>query len=169
MRTSTRSLERARSAAETVTDPELPMLTLAQLGVLRDVRLEGQRVVVDITPTYTGCPALATMSADVADRLRGEGFDDVEVRVSLHPAWSSDMITPEGRTALARAGISPPGPAPSRSGPVPLTLMPHARVVRCPQCGSPATDLVSEFGATACKALYRCTACLEPFDHVKEI
>lgn len=169
MRTSTRSLERARVVAESVTDPELPMLTLAQLGVLRDVRLEGQRVVVDITPTYSGCPALATMSADVGRRLRAEGFDDVEVRVSLLPAWSSDMITPEGRAALARAGISPPGPAPSRSGPVPLTLMPHARVVRCPQCGSPATDLVSEFGATACKALYRCTSCLEPFDHVKEI
>lgn len=164
-----RSLARARSVAESVTDPELPMLTLAQLGVLRDVRIEGQQVVVEITPTYTGCPALATMSADVVDRLRGAGFDDVEVRVSLQPAWSSDMITPEGRAALVRAGISPPGPAPTRSGPVPLTLLPHARVVRCPQCGSPATDIVSEFGATACKALYRCTACLEPFDHVKEI
>lgn len=162
-------LSRARTVAESVTDPELPMLTLAQLGVLREVQVEGDRVVVDITPTYTGCPALATMSADLVDRLQAAGFDPVEVRVSLHPAWSSDMITPEGRAALAQAGISPPGPAPTRSGPVPLTLLPHARVVRCPQCASPATDLVSEFSSTACKALYRCTDCLEPFDHVKEI
>ena len=164
-----RANERARAVAESVTDPELPMLTLAQLGVLREVKVEGAHVVVDITPTYTGCPALATMSADLVDRLEHAGFDSVEVRVSLSPPWSSDLITADGRTALAAAGISPPGPAPTRSGPIPLSLLPHARVVRCPQCGSPATDLVSEFGSTACKALYRCTACLEPFDHVKEI
>ena len=165
-----RPARRARRVAESVTDPELPMLTLADLGVLRDVDVVGEgHVVVDITPTYSGCPAMATMRDDLVRSLAEAGFPRVDVRVSLHPAWTSDWITPEGRAALAAAGISPPGPAPTSRGPIPLTLLPTARVVRCPQCESPATELVSEFGSTACKALYRCTACLEPFDHVKEI
>ena len=165
-----RPARRARRVAESVTDPELPMLTLADLGVLRDVDVVGEgHVVVDITPTYSGCPAMATMRDDLVRSLTEAGFPRVDVRVSLHPAWTSDWITPEGRAALAAAGISPPGPAPTHGGPIPLTLQPTARVVRCPQCDSPATELVSEFGSTACKALYRCTACLEPFDHVKEI
>ena len=169
-RGTTRTAQRARDVAASVTDPELPMLTLVDLGVLRDVEVVGDgHVVVDITPTYSGCPAMATMRDDLVHRLTGAGFDRVEVRVSLDPAWTSDWITPAGRAALAEAGISPPGPAPVHGGPIPLTLLPTARVVRCPQCDSPATELVSEFGSTACKALYRCTACLEPFDHVKEI
>lgn len=160
----------AQEIAESVTDPELPMLTLADLGVLRDVEVVGEgHVVVEITPTYSGCPAMATMRDDLVHRLERAGFERVEVRVRLEPAWSSDWITPAGRAALAGAGISPPGPAPTHSGPIPLTLQATARVVRCPQCDSPATDLVSEFGSTACKALYRCTSCLEPFDRVKEI
>jgi ring-1,2-phenylacetyl-CoA epoxidase subunit PaaD len=158
--------ERARRTAERVTDPELPMLTLADLGVLRDVEVVGDgHVVVEITPTYSGCPAMAAMRDDLVRELEGVGFDTVEVRVSLHPAWTTDWISPAGRAALAAAGISPPGPAPAHDGPIPLTL----RQVRCPQCDSPATELVSEFGSTACKAQYRCTSCLEPFDHVKEI
>src|SRR5690606_37676608 len=123
----------------------------------------------DITPTYSGCPALATMRDDLVHALRAAGFDHVEVRIRLDPPWSTDWITPEGRAALAAAGIAPPGPAAVHDGPIPLTLSPTARVVCCPQCGSPATDLVSEFGSTACKALYRCMACHEPFDHVKAI
>lgn len=162
--------ERARRTAERVTDPELPMLTLADLGVLRDVEVVGDgHVVVEITPTYSGCPAMAAMRDDLVRELEGVGFDKVEVRISLHPAWTTDWISPEGRAALAAAGISPPGPAPAHDGPIPLTLLPTARQVRCPQCDSAATELVSEFGSTACKAQYRCTSCLEPFDHVKEI
>lgn len=146
------------------------MLSLADLGVLRDVDVvSDSHVVVDITPTYSGCPAMAAMRDDLVRELTTAGFDTVEVRVSLHPAWTTDWITPAGRAALASAGISPPGPAPSTSGPIPLSLLPTARQVRCPQCGSPAAELVSEFGSTACKAQYRCTDCLEPFDHVKEI
>lgn len=164
------TLGRARQVAASVTDPELPMLTLADLGVLREVDVVGDgHVVVDITPTYSGCPAMAAMRDDLVRELTGAGFDRVEVRVSLHPAWTTDWITPEGRAALAAAGISPPGPAPAHDGPIPLTLLPTARQVRCPQCDSPATELVSEFGSTACKAQYRCTSCLEPFDHLKEI
>ena len=170
MKLLSRTTERARRVAERVTDPELPMLSLADLGVLRDVDVvDDSHVVVDITPTYSGCPAMAAMRDDLVRELTGAGFDRVEVRVSLHPAWTTDWITPAGRAALASAGISPPGPAPSSTGPIPLTLLPTARQVRCPQCGSPATELVSEFGSTACKAHYRCTECLEPFDHLKEI
>lgn len=158
--------EHALAVARTVVDPELPMLTLADLGVLRGVALEGEIVVVTITPTYSGCPAMATMRDDLVHALTVAGFADPAVRVQLHPAWSSDDITPEGRARLAEAGISPPGPA---RGPVGLSLLPTRRNLRCPQCGSAEVSLTSEFGATSCKALYRCTACLEPFEHVKEI
>ena len=104
----------AREVACQVTDPELPMLTLEDLGVLRDVEVADERVVVTITPTYSGCPAMATMRDDLVHRLRDHGFDDVEVRVSLHPAWSSDWISERGRRALTDHGLSAPGPAPSR-------------------------------------------------------
>jgi ring-1,2-phenylacetyl-CoA epoxidase subunit PaaD len=162
----------AWAVASEVTDPELPVLTLADLGVLREVRVaEDGSVEVVLTPTYSGCPALATMRADVVRRLRAAGFDDVRVGTSLAPAWSSDWISERGRQALREHGISPPGPAhdvgPTGS-PVPLTLGPVRRAVRCPRCGSPAAELTSEFGSTACTALYRCAPCGEPFDHVKE-
>lgn len=160
---------RAWEVAATVVDPELPMLTLADLGVLRGVRLDGDVVVVSITPTYSGCPAMAAMRDDLVRRLRDEGFTRVRVEVALHPAWTTDWITERGRAALAEAGISPPGPAPRRQGPVTLQLAPIRRAVRCPRCDSTDVEVTSEFGSTACKALYRCRACLEPFDHVKEI
>jgi ring-1,2-phenylacetyl-CoA epoxidase subunit PaaD len=166
------TLAQARTAhevASSVTDPEMPMLTLEDLGVLRAVDLDGERVLVTITPTYSGCPAMATMRDDLVHRLHGSGFADVEVRVALHPAWSSDWITPRGRQALADHGISVPGPAPRRDGPVPLSLTPTRRTLSCPRCDSSDVELTSEFGPTACKAIYRCAACLEPFEHVKEI
>jgi ring-1,2-phenylacetyl-CoA epoxidase subunit PaaD len=159
----------AWEVAATVVDPELPMLTLADLGVLRDVEVDGDAVVVTITPTYSGDPAMATMRDDLVRRLQEEGYDDVRVKVSLAPAWTTDWITAEGKQALADAGISPPGPAPRRDGPVALHLAPTRRAVRCPRCASDDVALTSEFGSTACKAMYRCRACLEPFDHVKEI
>jgi ring-1,2-phenylacetyl-CoA epoxidase subunit PaaD len=162
--------ERAWAAASSVVDPELPMLTLVDLGVLRDVAVdEDGAVVAAITPTYSGCPAMATMRDDLVRTLQDAGFADARVRVTLDPAWTTDWITPTGRAALRDSGISPPGPAPQRSGPVPLQLAPTRRAVHCPRCGSDDVALTSEFGSTACKAMYRCRACLEPFDHVKEI
>lgn len=153
--TGLRDRDAAWAVAASVVDPELPMLTLADLGVLREVDVEDDgRVVVTITPTYSGCPALATMRADLVRRLTGAGYADVDVRLALQPAWSSDDITAEGCRRLAEAGISPPG---------------RRRHLRCPRCGSDRTELTSEFGATSCKALYRCTDCAEPFEHVKEI
>ncbi len=157
----------AYAVAAAVTDPEMPMLTLEDLGVLRDVRAEGSEVVVTITPTYSGCPAMATMRDDLVHRLSEAGYA-ARVRVSLTPAWSSDWITERGRAALRAHGLSAPGPAPRHDGPVALNLLPTRRDVTCPRCGSAQVELTSEFGPTACTALYRCTGCLEPFEHVKE-
>jgi len=160
----------ARTVAESVTDPELPMLTLADLGVLRSVSEADGRVVVAITPTYSGCPAMGAMRDDLERALRAAGYADVEIRTVLSPAWSSDWISEDGRRKLADAGIAPPGAAPPRPpGPVPLTLGPPVHRVTCPRCGSPDTEEVSRFGATACRALRRCRTCAEPFEHVKEI
>ncbi|MFE0673083.1 1,2-phenylacetyl-CoA epoxidase subunit PaaD [Streptomyces sp. NPDC058867] len=160
--------EHARRVAEQVPDPELPMLTLADLGVLRAVTLaEDGTVVAELTPTYSGCPAMAEMRADVAARLRDAGYERVEIRTVLNPPWTSDWITPEGRRRLTEHGIAPPAAAPR--GPVPLTLSPTRRTVACPRCGSAETEETSRFAATSCKALWRCRACREPFEYVKEI
>ncbi|MFF4884143.1 1,2-phenylacetyl-CoA epoxidase subunit PaaD [Streptomyces nigra] len=160
---------RARHIAARVPDPELPMLTLADLGVLRDVELtEDGTVVASLTPTYSGCPAMAEMRADVAARLRAAGYPRVEIRTVLDPPWTSDWITPAGRAKLAEHGIAPPGPAP-RGGPVALVLSPTRHAVACPRCGSADTEETSRFAATSCKALWRCRACKEPFEYVKEI
>lgn len=160
----------AAAVAAGVTDPELPMLTLADLGILRDVREEAGRVVVTVTPTYSGCPALRTMREDLGAALRAAGYPDVEVRTVLSPAWTTDWITAAGRAKLAAAGISPPGAAPRRAaGPVPLTLEAVRPAVVCPRCGHRDTEELAAFGATACRSLRRCPACREPFEHVKEI
>ena len=161
----------AWEVAATVTDPELPMLTLADLGVLRSARVDDAgTVVVEITPTYTGCPAMGVMRADLVHALHRAGFGDVDVRTVLSPAWSTDWISEEGRCKLAAGGIAPPGKAPVRvAGPIPLNLGATRRTASCPVCGSADTEELSEFGATACKALRRCRSCREPFEHVKEI
>ena len=160
----------AWDVAATVPDPELPMLTLADLGILRSVSHEDSAVTVTITPTYSGCPAMREISHDLTFRLQQAGFADVTVRTALAPAWSSDWITPEGRAKLAAAGIAPPNPAGQRAaGPIPLTLTSRPAVVSCPRCGASDTRRTSAFSATACKALYRCSACEEPFEYVKEI
>ncbi|NWF25765.1 phenylacetate-CoA oxygenase subunit PaaJ [Streptomyces sp. PKU-EA00015] len=163
---------RARRIAEQVPDPELPMLTLADLGVLRDVTTSPDgTVVASLTPTYSGCPAMAEMRAGVAARLRAAGYARVEIRTVLDPPWTSDWITAAGRRKLAEHGIAPPGPAPRHAscGPMPLVLSPTRRVVPCPRCGSADTEETSRFSATSCKALWRCRACREPYEYVKEI
>jgi ring-1,2-phenylacetyl-CoA epoxidase subunit PaaD len=177
-------LATARAIAAAVPDPELPMVTVADLGILRDVAAEGGHLVVTITPTYSGCPALREIAHDLRRRLAASGFAEVEVRTALAPAWSSDWITAEGRRKLSAAGIAPPHAAPVRSGPVPLTLTTRGgsggssppelaptrrEPVPCPRCGSADTTRTAAFGATACKALYRCESCREPFEHVKAI
>lgn len=155
-----------RAAAGAVPDPELPVLTLAELGVLRGVSLRSDgSAEARLTPTYTGCPAIETMAADVESALRAAGAAEAVVTTVLSPPWSTDDITDEGRRKLAAAGIAPPRPTgPGSSGPVALSL-----AVRCPHCGSTGTTLLSRFSSTACKALRRCDSCREPFDHVKEL
>lgn len=151
--------------AGAVLDPELPVLTLAELGVLRGVHVTGPgRVEVALTPTYTGCPAVETMSSDIERALHEHGVPEVSVVTVLAPAWSTDDISEEGRRKLAEFGVAPPRPQGPAGGPIPLTL-----AIRCPNCGSTETELLSRFSSTACKALRRCTACREPFDHFKEL
>ncbi len=146
------------------------MLTLDDLGIVRTVREDGDRVRVEITPTYSGCPALEAMRADIHTRLRDAGYREVEVVTVYSPPWSTDWISAEGRRRLAEHGIAPPGPAdPPRTGPVPLRLEPPERPVECPRCRSHATTEISRFGSTACQAIRRCTVCAEPFAHVKEL
>jgi ring-1,2-phenylacetyl-CoA epoxidase subunit PaaD len=148
------------AAVAAVRDPEIRVLTIAELGILRDVTVHGGKVTVTITPTYTGCPAMDVIRRDIAAAARAAGHDDVEVRTVLSPPWTTDWIEPAARAKLTAAGISPPGPA--TGGPIRLALS-----RRCPQCGSPQTEELSGFGSTPCKALWRCRACAEPFEAIK--
>ncbi|MCL4423152.1 MAG: phenylacetate-CoA oxygenase subunit PaaJ [Actinobacteria bacterium] len=167
-----------------VADPELPMLNLGDLGIVREVSCIGSQVVVTITPTYSGCPAMQEISEDLLDALVEAGFSDVVVRSVLEPAWTSSWITEEGRRKLVDGGIAPPQshsriedePVPLRAtarsnsyvdGPLRLRRSQYGPP--CPLCGSTATELLSPFGSTACKALYRCQECMEPFEGIKEI
>ncbi len=151
-------------------DPEIPTLTIEDLGILRSVDYSpGRGVVVTITPTYSGCPAMREIAADVQARLSRAGFERVTVETQLAPPWSTDWITEEGHRKLAAVGIAPPGPAPARGGPVPLTLGRRHESAACTRCGSPDTRLTAQFSATACKSLHRCNACGEPFEAVKPI
>jgi ring-1,2-phenylacetyl-CoA epoxidase subunit PaaD len=143
-------------------DPELPVVTIADLGILRDVTEDDQgRVHVQITPTYSGCPAMETISTDLVEALTTAGYQHVDVEFVLSPAWTSDWMTEEGRAKLAAYGVAPPT-VQVAGGPVPLELS-----VRCPQCGSTDTRESSRFGSTACKSLWVCRSCREPFDHFK--
>ncbi|MFF3407100.1 1,2-phenylacetyl-CoA epoxidase subunit PaaD [Streptomyces sp. NPDC002742] len=177
MVTTTALEEELRRLAGSVLDPELPVLTLDDLGVLRAVHVRGaDSVEVELTPTYTGCPAVEAMSMDIERVLHEHGIRDVSVRTVLSPAWSTDDISDEGRRKLREFGIAPPrGGRPT--GPVTVglgttrtvTAEPEPEPVRCPACGSADTELLSRFSSTACKALRRCLSCREPFDHFKEL
>ncbi len=160
----------AQAVVAAVVDPEMPMLTLDDLGVVRGVEVDGDAVTVTITPTYSGCPAIEEMRHDLHASLTAAGYARVDVRTVFSPAWSTDWISDAGRRKLAEAGIAPPGRVGLRAtGPIPLTLTPPPSAVSCPQCGAPATDELSRFGPTACTALRRCPSCREPFEHMKEI
>lgn len=145
-----------------VEDPELPHVTIGDLGIVRSVTIEGVIATVELTPTYTGCPATEQIRDDVADVIVGAGFVP-DVRLVLSPAWTTDWITERGRQRLRRAGIAPPSPAGDRD--VAQVVPP----VACPRCGSRRSRLISHFGGTACKASYVCGACQEPFEHFKAL
>jgi ring-1,2-phenylacetyl-CoA epoxidase subunit PaaD len=156
---------RAAAVAGSVVDPEIPVLTVADLGVLRRVEVHDDRSVeVDITPTYSGCPAVEAMASDIGRSLQDAGYPRADVRTVLWPAWSTDDMTDTAREMLQRFGIAPPGPVAAADGPITLTL-----AVRCPHCGSRRTRQTSRFGSTSCKAMYICDDCAEPFDHFKAL
>ena len=155
-------LYRALSIAGAVADPEIPVLTIADLGVLRGARLAADGAVeVDITPTYSGCPAMNMIALNVEAALAAQGIA-ARVTLVLSPAWTTDWMTPDGREKLRAYGIAPPSPKATRRA-----LFGMDEEISCPRCGSAETEKLSEFGSTACKSLWRCTACCEPFDHFK--
>ncbi|HEX5596290.1 MAG TPA: 1,2-phenylacetyl-CoA epoxidase subunit PaaD [Micromonosporaceae bacterium] len=154
-----------REAVAAVVDPEIRVVTIEELGILRDVDEDPAtgRVTVTITPTYTGCPAMDVIRAEIRAALAAAGYVDSEVVTVFAPPWTTDWISESGLAKLAAAGIAPPEPV-RRAGPVPVAL-----TVRCPRCGSAETQQLSRFGSTACKALWRCRSCQEPFEQIKAL
>jgi ring-1,2-phenylacetyl-CoA epoxidase subunit PaaD len=152
---------RAWAAAASVCDPEIPVLGIADLGVLRDVKIENGAVEAIITPTYSGCPAMNMIALEIEVALENAGFAKPKVTTVLSPAWTTDWMTDEGKAKLKAYGIAPPA---AKSG---RRALFGEQSVTCPHCGSSDTALISEFGSTACKALWRCKACAEPFDYFK--
>ena len=155
--------EAARTACARVTDPEVPVLTIEDLGVLHEVDVdEGGRVTVSIMPTYSGCPAMGVIALGIETELAKDGFEDTRVVLTNTPAWTTDRMSETAREKLRATGISPP----ERTSGKRALFAPSSNVA-CPRCGSGDTERISEFGSTACKALWRCRACREPFDHFK--
>lgn len=170
---STRSLrvQQAWAALQQVLDPEVPALSVCELGIVRDVVDHGDVLEIVLTPTYSGCPATEVIEQQILDAIRVAGLGNARLRLQRAPAWSSDWISAEGRHKLQAYGIAPPGPAEAEAC-VAVTSIRHRPapiVVACPRCASSQTTPVSAFGSTACKALYRCLACLEPFEYFKPI
>lgn len=157
------AVARARAAAARVVDPEVPVLTIEDLGILHDVAIDDAgQVTVTILPTYSGCPAMGVIALEVETELAKDGFADVQVRLTNTPAWSTDCMSEAARAKLRACGISPPERASGKRA-----LFASSAGVDCARCGSGDTERISEFGSTACKALWRCRACREPFDHFK--
>jgi ring-1,2-phenylacetyl-CoA epoxidase subunit PaaD len=159
--------EQAWEVLARVADPEIPVISVTELGIVREVRAQAQAIDVVVTPTYSGCPATEAIERSIVDALREAGASDVRVQTRLAPAWTTDWIAPEAQEKLRRYGIAPPGGGAAAAGAIqPIGFVPR---VDCPLCGSRNTERLSAFGATACKALYRCRDCREPFEHFKPI
>lgn len=158
---------RAWHVLQQVPDPEVPVLSVCDLGIVREVVVHEQAVEVTLTPTYSGCPATEVIAQSVHDALAQAGFGPVTLNRRLAPAWTTDWISDEGRRKLRDHGIAPPSGRAAANDAVPIRL--HARGVDCPRCGSAHTERLSAFGSTACKSLYRCLDCREPFEHFKAI
>lgn len=146
-----------------VSDPEIPVLTVVDMGVVRDVAMQGDKLVVSITPTYSGCPAMNEIESNILWALEEAGYNEVEVKTLISPPWTTDWMTEEGKQKLLEYGIAPPeGSSADKS-----VLFGEAKKVMCPRCKSRNTKMVSQFGSTACKSLYQCEDCKEPFDYFK--
>jgi ring-1,2-phenylacetyl-CoA epoxidase subunit PaaD len=156
----------AWSALEQIPDPEIPVVSVCELGIVREVRIDADAATVVITPTYSGCPATEMIEASIRQTLLEAGARDVRIERRLAPAWSTDWIAPAAAAKLRDYGIAPPRPTAPHEAQVVRFMAPTPA---CPRCGSTRTQRLSEFGSTACKALYRCNACAEPFDYFKPI
>lgn len=158
-------------ALAAIPDPEIPVVSIVDLGIVRSVAREGESVVVHVTPTYSGCPATDWILAAIRDELAAIGVRGARVEIQLAPAWTTDWIAADARQRMREFGIAPPGSAIAGAAPVDVRgISPLRRagvVVPCPRCGSSDTTLVAQFGSTACKSLHRCGSCLEPFDYFK--
>lgn len=162
-------VERAWAALDAVPDPEVPVLSVRDLGIVRDVVDHGDGIEVVLTPTYSGCPATEVIEQSVRDAIADAGLGPARVTLQRAPAWSTDWISEDGKRKLRDYGIAPPGPV-AAGGAQPIRIVGRrAEVVACPRCGSPRSERLAAFGATACKALYRCIACREPFEYFKPI
>jgi ring-1,2-phenylacetyl-CoA epoxidase subunit PaaD len=153
-----------------IPDPEIPVISICDLGIVREVSVDEQRTEIVITPTYSGCPAMQVIEDDIRNKLAANGFTDVRIRTVLSPAWTTDWMTDSGKAKLASYGIAPPTHKVAGDG-ISIVRFVNRRHAgpACPQCGSHETERLSEFGSTACKALYRCLECREPFDYFKPI
>jgi ring-1,2-phenylacetyl-CoA epoxidase subunit PaaD len=153
-----------------VKDPEVPVLSVVELGIVRDVRVEGNEVTVVVTPTYSGCPAMRVIEEEIVDALRARGVDNARVETAYAPAWTTDWLSEDAKRKLEEYGIAPPGPAPKGTEVSTLVAIEGRRErPRCPYCGSRDTELRSEFGSTACKSICYCRACRQPFEQFKAI
>lgn len=148
------AIHQVRELLQQVTDPEIPVVSIEDLGILREVKLENQQIEVVITPTYTGCPAMLEIEKNINNTLKSSGFDDFKITTVLSPAWSTDFMTANGKQKLKEYSIAPPNPTDEAD-------------IECPNCGSHRTEMISQFGSTACKSLFKCHDCLEPFDYFK--
>jgi ring-1,2-phenylacetyl-CoA epoxidase subunit PaaD len=146
-----------------IPDPEIPVIDIWELGILRDVNIQDNKVEVIITPTYSGCPAMKQIENDIVSTLKENGIEDVAVKMIYNPPWTTDWITDEAKEKLRKYGIAPPEKTSIDKG----VLLGKIKIVACPRCGSENTQMISQFGSTACKALYQCQDCLEPFDYFK--
>jgi ring-1,2-phenylacetyl-CoA epoxidase subunit PaaD len=149
-----------------IPDPEIPVISIVELGIVREVTVSGSKVEVAITPTYSGCPALHAIEEDIGTRLRDSGYSDVKVTQQLSPAWTTDWMDAGARERLREYGVVPPHPVPGIGS---HRIHVFSRAIACPRCGSENSERLSEFGSTACKALYRCVDCREPFDYFKPL
>ena len=161
--TQTQQTKRLWELLESVEDPEVPVISIVDLGIVRDIEInDADEVIVTITPTYSGCPAMEYIEKGIRECLESNGYRLKEIKTVLRPAWTTDWLSEEGRAKLKAYGIAPPENSPNKND-----LFAEPKQIECPQCRSKNTEMISQFGSTACKALYKCKDCLEPFDYFK--
>lgn len=160
-----KSIDEIWKILERIPDPEIPVISVVELGIIRALRYEEHKLIITITPTYSGCPAMSAISIDINNHMRENGINDFQIETVYQPAWTTDWMSKEAKEKLRVYGIAPPNEQIKHK--LNVLTGDHDEEVSCPHCGSADTSLTSQFGSTACKALYKCNNCLEPFDYFK--